>query len=183
MKDYCAVIVENRPSNKLFDTIQAHRSMIPEWWSFCHIDNPSIKTAADYNNLLTSVSFWEQFKKFDKVLIFQHDSMLLRGGINEFLKYDYIGAPLYHMDFPAMNGGLSLRNPKKMIDTIKRVKYDGSCNEDVWFCKHIKGKLPTKEVAQMFSVETIFSLGSLGVHAIDKWHSAEKVKEILTQYK
>jgi hypothetical protein len=182
-KNYCAVIVENRLTNKLFDTIQAHRQMLPEWWSFCHIDNPNIKTPADYNRLLTTKAFWEQFKKFDRLLIFQHDSMLLRGGINAFLKYDYIGAPLYHIDFPAMNGGLSLRNPKKMIDTINRVTYDGSCNEDIWFCNNMKGKLPTKEVAQLFSVETIFGLGSLGMHAIDKWHSEDKVNEILNQYK
>lgn len=182
MKRYCAVIIDNRLTNHLFDTIQKHRNKLPEWWSCCHIDDPSIKTAVDYNRLLTSKSFWDKFKKFDRVLIFQHDSMLLRYGIDEFLKWDFIGAPLYHIDFPAMNGGLSLRNPKKMLEVISRVPYDGSMNEDIYFCLNIKGKLPTKEIAQKFSVETIFGLGSLGVHAIDKWHPKEKVHEILNQY-
>lgn len=183
MKRFCSVIVENRLSNRLFDTILDHKYYLPEHWSFCHMQDQSIKTLADYNRLLTSIPFWEQFKKFHRVLIFQHDSRLLRTGIEKFLKYDFIGAPLYHIDFPAMNGGLSLRNPKAMIECINRVPYSpDKGNEDIYFCQNMTGKLPTKEIAQKFSVETIFGLGSLGVHAIDKWHSPEKVSEILNQY-
>lgn len=184
---YCCVVVENRLSNAFFDTILQHRSMLPEHWSCCHINDPSIKTLADYNRLLTSRSFWVQFERFDRVLIFQADSKLLRKGIEEFLEFDFIGAPLYHISFPAMNGGLSLRNPKKMLQIIDKIPYDMAKhgNEDIFFSNYlleVGGKLPDYETAKKFSVETIFGLGSLGYHAIHKWFTPEQVKQIETQY-
>lgn len=183
-KRYCAVIVDNRLTNHLFDTIQKHRNMLPEWWSCCHIDDPTIKTAADYNRLLTSKEFWNKFKKFDRVLIFQHDSMLLRYGIDEFLKWDFIGAPLYHIPFPAMNGGLSLRNPKKMLKCIADWPYRGMNehgNEDVYFCAWLNthGKLPDIETAKSFSVETVFHPKPLGYHAMAKYLTPEECNLIL----
>lgn len=181
-KRYCSIIIENRLNNALYDTILDHRYYLPSHWSNCHIADQTINTGADYNRLLTSKKFWEQFNKFDRVLIYQHDSKILRFGIEEFLKWDFIGAPLYHIDYPAMNGGFSLRNPKAMLKIIESDPWDSTKgNEDIYFATRVK-KVPPKEIAQLFSVETIFGLGSLGVHAIDKWHSPEKVQEILNQY-
>jgi hypothetical protein len=136
--------------------------------------------------LLTSTDFWQSLP-FDKVLIFQHDSGLLRKGIEQFLEYDFIGAPLYHIDFPAMNGGLSLRSKSAMLECIMQLPWNPSLgNEDIYFCNLLKripgSKLPTKEIAQSFSVETIYGLGSLGYHAVEKWHSKEIVNKIKTQY-
>ena len=177
-----AVIVENR-----FDVdiiVEVHKKYLPIDWNVLHINAP-ISTEQEYNLLLTSKEFWEQIP-FDKVLIFQHDSLLLREGIEDFLQYDFVGAPLYHIDFPAMNGGLSLRDKSASLEVINKIPYDGSMNEDVWFCKQMQRlgrNLPTKEVAQSFSVETIYGLGSLGVHAIDKWLTPEQCELILNQYK
>lgn len=141
-----------------------------------------------YNKTLTSKFFWEHIPA-DKVLIFQHDSLLLRNGIKEFLQYDFIGAPIYHehLPMPCMNGGLSLRSKSKMLEVIEKIPYDYNLhgNEDIYFCRgieHIGGNLPTKEVASMFSVESIFSLGSLGCHAIDKYLTHDEVFKIMRQY-
>jgi hypothetical protein len=123
-KLYCAVIVENRLTNELFDAILDHRRHLPDSWSYCHIDDPKIKTMADYNALLTSKEFWQKFEKFDRVLIFQHDSKLLRTGIEEFLEWDYVGAPWKFQEHGG-NGGLSIRNPRTMIEIIERCPYDG----------------------------------------------------------
>lgn len=184
---YAAIIIENRFTHEeMVKIINKHSKFIPEYIPIIHINDPDIKTANDYNELLTRIDFWKGMP-YDVVLIFQHDSGLLRKGIEEFLEYDFIGAPLYHIDFPSMNGGLSIRSRKAMIKCIEHKPYHHiNGNEDIYFCqtlKEIGGDLPTKEVAQKFSVETIFGLGSLGYHAIGKWHSEEKVNQILNQYK
>lgn len=181
-----AVIVENR-----FDVtciIEAHRKYLPSDWGIIHVD-ATVKSEMEYNLLLTSKGFWEQIP-FDKVLIFQHDSLLLRHGIEDFLQYDFVGAPIFHehLPMPCMNGGLSLRSKSKMLEVIEKIPYDYNLhgNEDIYFCRGIEkigGNLPTKEGAQSFSVESVFSLGSLGCHAIDKYLTPEQCELILNQYK
>src|SRR3990167_998347 len=128
----------------------------------------------EYNEVLTSENFWDCLIEYDRVLVFQHDSRLLREGIENFLQYDFIGAPLYHIKFPHMNGGLSIRNPKMMMEICQRYKYNMLLhgNEDIYFCKHltnVNGLFPTKEEAMKFSVETIFYPTPIGVHCPEKW--------------
>ena len=111
----------------------------------------------------------------------------MRTGIEEYMQYDFIGAPIGHIQFPCMNGGLSLRKKSKMMQVIAAIKYNEGLhgNEDMFFCNAIKdigGNLPTKEIAQSFSVETIFGLGSMGVHAIEKYLTNDQCSEILNQY-
>lgn len=178
-----AVIVETRQIPNLEEIIDNHVKFLPKNWGLMVIKDVVVHSLSDYNRLMTSKAFWDNLP-YDKILVFQSDSMLLRTGIEEFLEYDFIGAPLYHIDFPAMNGGLSLRSKKAMLEVIEKIQYTGG-NEDVFFCngiKELKGKLPTKEVAQKFSVETIFGYGSLGVHALEKWHTPEQCELILNQY-
>lgn len=181
-----AVIVENR-----FDVdaiVEAHKKYLHIDWNVLHFDAP-ISSEREYNLLLTSKEFWENIP-FDKVLIFQHDSLLLRHGIEDFLQYDFVGAPIFHehLPMPCMNGGLSLRSKSKMLEVIEKIPYDYNLhgNEDIYFCRGIEkigGNLPTKEGAQSFSVESVFSLGSLGCHAIDKYLTPEQCELILNQYK
>jgi hypothetical protein len=204
------VFLETRIIPDLFEIIQdGHLKYVPEDWKLTlflskenrHlIDREKFKrnveiiilpydnfSVGDYNNLLTSTSFWSVLDS-DKLLIIQSDSRLLRTGVTEFLEYDFIGAPLYHIDFPAMNGGLSLRDKKAMLEVLNKHPYRGEWidgNEDIYFCNSLKkmnGKLPSKERAQLFSVETIENMGSLGTHALDKWHSKEVCEKILNQY-
>lgn len=135
--------------------------------------------ANKYNELLTSLGFWNTIS-YDKVLIFQHDSQLLRHGIEDFLEYDYIGAPLYHISFPAMNGGLSIRSKDVMIKAILKEKYHAPShgNEDIYFCKVLKeigAILPTKEEAMKFSVETVFYPEPIGVHAPERYLSKKEL--------
>lgn len=141
-------------------------------------------SASGYNKLLTSAFFWKQIPS-EKILIFQHDSWMLRKGIEEFYPYNFIGSPLYHIPMPCMNGGVSLRDKTKMLEVIEKVPYSGIENEDIFFCKGIEkigGVLPTKEIASQFGVETLFNFGSLCVHAIEKWHSEHDCKLLLNQY-
>lgn len=138
-----------------------------------------------YNILLTSKAFWEALD-YERVLIFQHDSGVLRKGIEEFLQWDYIGAP-WKFQAHGGNGGLSIRNPKTMLEIISYTGYDQRVcgNEDVYFCNYMKAlrrNLAPREVCEKFSVESIFKLGTWGYHAIEKHFSKQLCNQIKTQY-
>ena len=128
------------------------------------VTNLSIK---EYNKLLTSVWFYEQLlsKKF---LLFQTDSCLLRDGIEQFLEFDYIGAPWPHRHNQIGNGGFSLRDKHICIQICKMIPYNGKLHEDVYFSNHmkkVKAKLPDFKTACSFSCELIPTTEiPLGVH-------------------
>ena len=139
-----------------------------------------------YNKLLTSDKFWQRFEA-DRVLIFQHDSSLLRTGIEQFYEVDYVGAP-WLFQSTGGNGGLSLRNPKIMEAITINYQYDmrRDGNEDVFFSNRIilvGGILGNRYICEKFSCETIFKLGTLGYHSIEKHLSTEQVTQIKNQYK
>lgn len=183
-----AVIIDNRHLPNMEDIIIQHELMLPYDWQVWHIANEPINSIGDYNRLLTSKRFWRNMP--EKVLIFQHDSMLLREGIEEFLEFDFVGAPIRNIP-GCMNGGLSLRSSKAMMDVINKYPYQGESvhgNEDIYFVNQMtftgwdRYNLPSLEQAQKFSVETIFGLGSLGYHAIDKYLTASECEAIRGQY-
>lgn len=201
-----AVIVETRPLKNIkeivlnhkeysgFDILFFHGTENYDWVSgelngiegisFFNLGIKEID-ANWYNRILTSKFFWNAIKT-DKVLVFQHDSWMLRKGIEEFYPYNFCGALIYHMEYPCQNGGLSLRDKSKMLEVIDKVPYDGRTNEDIYFTRglqHIGGILPSKEVCMKFSVETIAGTGSLGYHCIDRYLSQEICNYIKNQYK
>ena len=124
--------------------------------------------------------------------MFQHDSGLLREGIEEFLQWDYVGAPWKESAFWAHpkrkggNGGLSLRNPKKALDLCQiRPNGPNIGKEDVYFTKYlelVKGNVAPYEVCRKFSCETVFELGTLGYHNISTHLSMDQCEKIMHQY-
>ena len=184
-----AIIVDDR-DKVAQKAIKEHKQYLPINWPILHFKAPyygginSLKSASDYNKVLTNPSFWK-FLEFDRVLIFQHDSGLLRDGIEEFLKWDFIGAWIHNIP-GCMNGGLSIRNPKLMHEICVNRPYMGMIlhgNEDIYFCNEMRKlgiEMPDKKTCNKFAVETEFSLGSVGYHAINKYHKNYKL--ILNQY-
>lgn len=89
-----------------------------------------------YNMYVTSYEFWSRYQDYDRVLFFQHDTILVKSGLfidnEKFIKANpYIGAivPLHTLDhFPKeyelilhgslQNGGLSIRDPKAFLNAI-----------------------------------------------------------------
>jgi hypothetical protein len=201
-----AVIIETRNLPNLTEIIFKHLEMLDFSWNlhiFCSDQNYellkrtfpgadiinlhfSTLSTQQYNEILTSEWFWKRIIGM-KVLIFQTDSMLLRKGIDEFLEWDYVGAPWKFQEHGG-NGGLSLRTKQMMIRVIQSYPYSKSMhgNEDIYFSNHllkIEGaKLAPREVCKKFSCETIPELNTLGYHAIEKYLDFEIVNQIKTQY-
>lgn len=140
-----------------------------------------INSINDYSNLLKTIEFWNYIKG-DKVLIYQEDSFIFSNNIEEFLEYDYIGAPWLEEVLPVNvgNGGFSLRTRKAMIDIIDAIdeekhNNDEVISEDVFFSKHMQklnmGKIADKDTALKFSTELIYNKDSFAGHQF--WISDE----------
>lgn len=156
-------------------------------------------TPSDYSKYLSSLSFWRQLKG-EKILIYQEDSIIFKNNIQDFIKYDYIGAP-----FPKNtnntpncvgNGGFSLRNRSKMIEIIQKISVENTIfnsstkdyikntnldfpPEDVYFSKNMQelniGVVADWNTAFSFSMESIFNENSFGGHRF--WISNDKWRE------
>lgn len=206
-----AVISETRNLSNLRDIIDRHRRYLPRYFdyiAYCsdenknafisegfevRLENP-IRSVEGYNAQMVSPTFWDGLRDYDRVLIFQHDSGLLREGIEMFYQWDYLGAPwplevrtLCTPPLDGGNGGLSLRTPEVMYRICKNLsehqyKYQ-KIPEDMFFCYNLPryGKLAPDPERRKFSVECIFMLGTFGYHDIERYHSPERVKEILNQ--
>ena len=128
------------------------------------VDNLTIN---DYNKILVSKKIYDDIPT-EVFLIFQTDSIICKEYkdlINFYIKYDYVGAPWMHHT-KIGNGGLSLRRKSKMLEIINNCKYDNE-PEDMYFslsCPYIYRNKPSFDDAKKFSVETIYSDISFGVH-------------------
>lgn len=154
-------------------------------------------TLDQYNDLMTSSSFYDSFKS-KRILIFQTDAGCLRNNIQDFLKYDYIGAPwpqghtlkTITSDLVCGNGGLSLRNPKLMKRICERpnVLYSKT-PEDYFFSQHLSDISrvnssicfpKTREEASLFSSETMMNFESFGFHAVCKFFPYDIMYRLLS---
>jgi hypothetical protein len=138
-------------------------------------------TNIEHSEYMESVDFWRKVKG-NKALIFQTDSLLLRNGIDEFLEYDYVGAPWRKPKENQWvgNGGLSLRTVSKMVEICENNPVTEQIWEDIYFMKHMKGVgVADIETAMRFSMEDVFSPNPLGVHNPIRHITPEQLKKVL----
>ena len=154
-----------------------------------------------YNELLTNENFWNMFSG-NKIFIYQEDTILLKDNIDDFIEYDYIGAPFpngsYNTPNNVGNGGFSIRSKHVMIAVIKKINikkisYGTSTlqymhnkkltvpPEDVYFSSVMQkfriGKVAPYKEASLFASEAIYNPLSCGYHKI--WLGNPNWKEIL----
>ena len=131
-----------------------------------NVDNLTIE---EYNKLLVSRKFYDYIPT-EIFLIFQTDTIICneyKSNINNYLEYDYVGAPWKHLKMKVGNGGLSLRRKSKMLEIIDNCPYKDKLNEDLYFtqeCPEIDRNIPIWQDATHFSVETVYEDKSFGVH-------------------
>ena len=165
--------------------------------------NISNMTQSEYSLYLMTKDFWNLLKG-EKILIYQEDSLIFKNNINEFMDYDFIGAPFHKKadDTPNSvgNGGLSLRTKKIMLDIISKFSFN-ECTfnsstlkymetvkleyppEDVYFSKCMQendiGFVADWDTASAFSSESIYNSKSFAGHKF--WISNPKWKNYLKQ--
>ena len=140
-----------------------------------NVDNLTINA---YNNLLKYNKSFYNCIPTETFLIFQTDSIIIKKYkhlINDFLHYDYVGAPFFFCNnINVGNGGLSLRKKSKMIEIMEK---EGKNNrpEDVYFscCESVAIYKPLVNDAMLFSIEEIHSEMSFGCHK--PWKSTNQL--------
>jgi hypothetical protein len=138
-------------------------------------------TNVEHSEYMESNEFWLKVKG-EKALIFQTDSLLLREGVDEFLEYDYIGAPWRKPKENQLvgNGGLSLRTVAKMVEVCYNHKPVEQIWEDIFFIKHLAGKgVANVETAKKFSMEDVYSTNPFGVHNPIRHIDPELLRSVL----
>lgn len=86
---------------------------------------PEDTTFPDHESVsyfLTKPWLWEQFESAGRVLMFQADSVLCSRSerrVEDFLEWDLVGAPISSQYGVGYNGGLSLRNPKMVLELLR----------------------------------------------------------------
>ena len=163
-------------------------SQIKELSSWCLVEITQLPynnlNEVMYNILLTNSGFWKSiYNNPEYVLVFQTDCLLFKNDIEDYFKYDMIGAPWKHSPYRGCNGGFSLRNRKEMIRVCEENEYKYE-NEDGWFSytNADKLKLPDLKDKMKFSMETLYSPNSTGMHAAYKHHFEEDIVKILEKH-
>jgi hypothetical protein len=161
-----------------------------------------LNSVSDYNKIILDISFWTMLQQFERVLIFQMDSMIYRKGIELYYEYDYIGAPWdpsWNISKSVGNGGLSLRNIQAMIYCLQNKnkviinnyfnkkendRIFGGPIEDVFYSHamiQFGFKVPNSEIASQFSIEAyMYNKNCLGSHKLDVFNN-NLYNELLTK--
>jgi hypothetical protein len=161
---------------------------------YVYMKDVSNLSITDYNNFLCSPNFWDLLLKIgcNHSLIFQVDTVLLKDCIDDFLDYDYIGAPWFIKFFNILeigNGGLSLRNVEKMHYIVNNCPRKIHLNnEDIYFSFYLKtmkegSKIPTIDVAKKFAMESIYHDDTCGMHKpfMDKFPNRDAFVKLLSK--
>ena len=206
--NYCAVIVEMRKHPHLEYIIKNTVFNLPTFslQIFCGNNNKeyieniiknwknvtliNIKkdnlTKNEYSDLLKSQWFYNNIN-FENILIFQSDVIILKNNIDQFIKYDYIGAPWKNTGTTfgniVGNGGLSFRKKTKMLYIIENVKKKNQTAEDVFFsqyCNKFGFNIANLNSAKQFSSETIYYKNPFGLHKTYYFLDNKLIKNLLT---
>lgn len=131
----------------------------------------------------------------EHVFVFQPDSIFCANSpktVNDFLEWDWIGAPWSNTAHYDGNGGISLRRVSKVLAVLRRQRrpYMDGALEDLWLTDQLKklngSHLPNATISKSFSVESVwddrplgYHVGWLGVHHGQIWDDEKQVDYIL----
>lgn len=144
-------------------------------------EGTKLADSGSVSRFLTSPWLWEQVVDAKRVLLFQSDSILCARSeerVEDYFKYDLVGAPIAEQYGQGFNGGLSVRNPRVFLNITRSVDFASSGHEfeDQYFYAELKkagAELPTVEAAMTFAVETMYYETPLGYHQPQRWQAAK----------
>ena len=166
----------------------ANRDLIERITASWTIDRVELETdnldIAAYDRLLKSTLFWRKFESCERVLVFQSDCVAVDQFDERFLEFDLVGAPC-GPDGRYFNGGLSLRNPRRMLEAIARYgAADDPVTEDIFFTEALRrmgAALPDPFTATQFALESNYLAHPFGVHGTDKFYHKDEVAQAVTR--
>ncbi|KAL8845729.1 MAG: hypothetical protein Q9221_009123 [Calogaya cf. arnoldii] len=135
--------------------------------------NASYQAQEQRNRMLTDAAFYKEYVPKAEWLLMHHaDSILCSNSqhdLNDWLKYDWIGAPWYNYGHWNGGGGLSLRRVSRIQQVLKfQSRQDDQDSEDKWLIDRVKVlpniKLPKYEVEKKFAAEGIWDEKPMGFH-------------------
>ncbi|KAM3066243.1 hypothetical protein ACMFMG_003244 [Clarireedia jacksonii] len=155
----------------------------------------SVSSREAISQMFTDLTLYEFLAPAEHLLVFQPDSIFCTKSIktlNDFLKYDWIGAPWSATSKYGGNGGLSLRRVSSILRVLKkesRTAYHGEL-EDLWLSNRLAKlegtTMANATVSKSFSVESQwdeaplgFHIGWLGVHHEQIWDKPHYVEHIM----
>ncbi len=131
---------------------------------FQGIGSPS-QGYSEYNNLLKTLAFWEQFKE-EHLITLETDCYFLRPIPEEIYMFDYVASKWTWMPQEPGGGGLSYRKRSMMVDICTKYP-QGPPAQDAFASDGIKAlgyTFPNEEQAQRFFTEAYYSPHAIGTH-------------------
>jgi hypothetical protein len=136
--------------------------------------NYTLKDRESISQMFTDIRLYRDIlSPAEHLLVFQPDSIFCANApttLNDFLEWDWIGAPWSKTAQYGGNGGLSLRKVSKIIKILEKQKRkigDGAL-EDLWLSSRLNelpGKrMPNATISKTFSVESVWDDTPLGYH-------------------
>ncbi|KAJ5038644.1 uncharacterized protein L3040_006324 [Drepanopeziza brunnea f. sp. 'multigermtubi'] len=158
--------------------------------------NYSLKSRQTISEMFTDPHLYgEILHPAEHLLVWQPDSIFCANApttINDFLDWDWVGAPWGKNDAYGGNGGLSLRKVSRIMDVLvnKTRKHGDGALEDLWLCRELHAlpgqHMPNASVSKTFSVESVwddrplgYHIGWMGVHHEQIWDKPEQVDHIM----
>lgn len=131
----------------------------------------------------------------ENLLVFQPDSIFCANApktINDFLEFDWVGAPWSKTSTFGGNGGLSLRKVSRILQVLQTQerKPGDEQLEDLWLSSRLQqlggAHMADASLSKTFSVESVwderplgYHVGWLGVHHEQIWDDEKQVEHIL----
>lgn len=158
--------------------------------------NYSLANRETISQMMTDIHLYRDIlAPAESLLIFQPDSIFCANApttLNDFLEWDWIGAPWSKTAEYGGNGGLSLRKVSKILQVLehkKRRTGDGAL-EDLWLATQLHAlpefHMPNANISKTFSVESVwddsplgYHIGWLGVHHEQIWDDPKQVQHVL----
>ena len=135
-------------------------------------------TINNYNDLLKYNKDFYNHIPTETFLVFQTDTVIFKNYkhlINNFLHYDYVGAPWYRLQGKnerecVGNGGLSLRKKSKMLEIMEKTGIN-NYPEDLYFscCEYVPINKPSFNDALSFSVEEVSKYNNISFGCHKPW--------------
>lgn len=122
---------------------QYYRNILNYNFGLLELNSQYFQSVWTYNLLCQRYEFYELFRDYKYMLIYQLDGWIFYNDIDKFCKmnYDYIGSPWKAEKYNVGNGGVSLRKISTFIDVCKQITPSNRKFEDFLFSEDYSNML------------------------------------------